>query len=87
MNIESKIVSLAADRNYQAISQIQKELTLSRMKLDKFFSMFLVKFERKMNPDVTDTPIWKLYKTKMKEYETIQQHITVANYYLKKGAC
>jgi hypothetical protein len=39
-------------------------LIVQKMKLDKFFSLFLEKYERKMDPDKTDTPIWKLYKTK-----------------------
>lgn len=84
MNMESKIVSLATDRNYKAIAELQSDLTIERMKMDKFFSMFLDKFEKKMNPDITDTPVWKLYKTKMKEYESIQRNITLTNYYLKR---
>lgn len=86
MSMESKIVSLATDRNYNALAELQSELTIQRMKLDKFFSMFLDKFEKKMNPDVTNTPVWNLYKTKMKEYESIQRYITLTNYYLKRGA-
>ena len=45
----------------------RNEAMLHRMKLDKFFSMFLEKYERKMDPDKTDTPIWKLYKLKLKK--------------------
>jgi len=44
------------------------DLQVQKMKLDKFFSMFLEKFERQMDPDKTDTPVWKLYKNKLKEY-------------------
>ena len=86
MSMESKIVSLAADRNYNALAELQSELTIQRMKLDKFFSLFLDKFEKKMHPDLTNTPVWNLYKTKMKEYESIQRYITLTNYYIKRGA-
>lgn len=79
-----KIVSLATERDYNGIIAIQHELFVERMKMDKFFSMFLDRFERKMDPDCTDTPIWKLYKAKMKEYGELQQAITAANYYLTK---
>jgi hypothetical protein len=84
MNVESKIVSLATNQEFDELAQIQNDLTLERMRLDKFFTMFLDKFERKMHPEVTDTPIWKLYRNKLKEYEGVQRAITLTNYYLRK---
>jgi hypothetical protein len=84
--MESKIVALATDRDYNGIADLQNELTIKRMKLDKFFTLFLDKFEKKMNPDVTNTPVWNLYKTKLKEYESIQRSITLTTYYLKRSS-
>jgi hypothetical protein len=65
---------------------IQKynSLQIEKMKLDKFFSMFLEKFERKMDSDKTDTPIWKLYKTKLKEYDKVSQELKHTEYWIKK---
>ncbi len=60
-------------------------LQLQKMKLDKFFSMFLEKYERKMDPEKPNTPIWKLYKSKLKEYEAIQQEIRNTNYWISKS--
>ncbi len=54
------------------------------MKLDKFFSLYLEKFERKMDPDKTDTPIWKLYRTKLKEYGALNQEIKNTEYWIAK---
>lgn len=62
----------------------RNDLMLQKMKLDKFFSMFLEKFERKMDPDKTDTPVWKLYKQKLKEYDKINQEIRHTDYWIKK---
>ena len=62
-----------------------QQLVVEKMKLDKFFSMFLEKFERKMDPDKTDTPIWKLYKTKLKEYDKINHGIRTAEYWITKS--
>jgi hypothetical protein len=59
-------------------------LQIEKMKLDKFFSMFLEKFERKMDADKTDTPIWKLYKTKLKEYDKVSQEIKNTQYWISK---
>jgi hypothetical protein len=59
-------------------------LQIEKMKLDKFFSMFLEKFERKMDPDKTDTPVWKLYKTKLKEYDKVSQELKHTEYWIKK---
>lgn len=63
----------------------RQDLIVEKMKLDKFFSMFLEKFERKMDPDKTDTPIWKLYKTKLKEYDKINHGIRTAEYWIAKS--
>jgi hypothetical protein len=59
-------------------------LQIEKMKLDKFFSMFLEKFERKMDSDATDTPVWKLYKTKLKEYEKVSQELKNTQYWINK---
>ena len=42
------------------------------------------KFERKMDPDKTDTPIWKLYRTKLKEYGALNQEIKNTEYWIYK---
>ena len=64
----------------------KNRLIVEKMKMDRFFTLFLDKFERKMDPDKTDTPVWKLYKTKLKEYEDVQRAIKLSDYYLKKAA-
>lgn len=60
------------------------DLQVEKMKLDKFFSMFLEKFERKMDPDNTNTPVWKLYKDKLKEYDKIDHEIKATKYWIQK---
>lgn len=64
----------------------RNQLLADKMKLDKFFSMFLEKFDRKMDPDRTDTPIWKLYKLKSSEYHKLSQEIRNTEYWIKKEA-
>jgi hypothetical protein len=59
-------------------------LLVQKMKLDKFFSLYLEKFERKMDPDKPDTPIWKLYKAKLKEYGALNQEIKNTEYWIAK---
>jgi hypothetical protein len=60
------------------------DLQVQKMKLDKFFSMFLEKFERQMDPDKTDTPVWKLYKNKLKEYEKVDHELKATQYWINK---
>jgi hypothetical protein len=84
MNTIQELSNLAGDQNYQAIADSRQTMLVERMKLDKFFSLFLDKFERKMDPENTDTPIWKLYKTKLKEYEELQRSIKSSTYYLTR---
>lgn len=66
------------------LMSLKHDLVVKKMKLDKFFSMYLEKFERKMDPDNTDTPIWKLYKAKLKEYGDIAQQLRTTDYYIKR---
>jgi hypothetical protein len=69
------------------LTEKYNSLQIEKMKLDKFFSMFLEKFERKMDADKTDTPVWKLYKTKLKEYEKVNQELKAVDYWIKKEHC
>lgn len=71
--------------NMNELYNKRNTLQLQKMKLDKFFSMFLEKYERKMDPEKPNTPIWKLYKSKLKEYDAIQQEIRNTNYWISKS--
>jgi hypothetical protein len=66
------------------LTEKYNSLQIEKMKLDKFFSMFLEKFERKMDADKTDTPVWKLYRTKLKEYDKVSQELKNTEYWIKK---
>jgi hypothetical protein len=68
--------------NYE---QKRQHLICEKMKLDKFFSMFLEKFEKQMDPDRVDTPVWKLYKAKLKEYDTVSRELKATEYWINKG--
>ncbi len=59
-----QIVNASSYGDKQTIQQIHTSLLNEKMKLDKFFSLFLDKFEKKMDPEKPDTPVWQLYKTK-----------------------
>lgn len=66
------------------LTEKYNSLQIEKMKLDKFFSLFLEKFERKMDADKTDTPVWKLYKTKLKEYDKVNQELKNTQYWIAK---
>lgn len=59
-------------------------LVLDKMKLDRFFSLFLDKYGMKMDSDKTNTPIWDLYKKKLKEYTELDVKIKTLDYRLSK---
>lgn len=56
------------------------QLRADKMKMDKFFTMYLDKFERKMDPEKPNTPVWNLYKQKMKEYDKVERQIKTLEY-------
>ena len=62
-----------------------QELLGVKMRLDKFFSMFLDQYGDQMDSDNTDTPVWKLYKSKLKEYDTVSRSIKEVEYWIKKA--
>jgi hypothetical protein len=62
----------------------RQELLIQKMKLDKFFTMYLDKFDRQMDLERTDTPIWKLYKQKSTDYNKVCQEIRNTEYWIKK---
>jgi len=80
-----QLVTASANNDRQTLNEIYISLLNQKMKLDKFFSMFLDKLGDKMDPDETDTPVWKLYREKTKEYSELDQAIKAASYYLKKN--
>lgn len=67
-----------------SLKKMYSDLLKERMRQDKFFSMFLEKFERKMDHEKADTPIWKLYKKKREQYAILASLIKSAEYQLKK---
>lgn len=79
------IISMASNGNNTGIQTIYSHLLQERMKMDKFFTMYLDKFERKMDAADSDTAIWELYKKKLKEYSELEQTIKIAEYYMKKS--
>jgi hypothetical protein len=81
----SNIVALASDRDITGLQTTYIGLLRERMRMDKFFTMFLDEFDSKMNIDDTETKIWKLYKKKLKEYDDLQKTIKAAEYYMKKN--
>jgi hypothetical protein len=62
----------------------RNSLFAERMKMDKFFTMFLDKFDRKMDPEKPNTPIWKLYRQKHDEYCKLTKEINYVNYWIAK---
>jgi hypothetical protein len=67
-----------------SLKTMYSDLLKERMRQDKFFSMFLEKFERRMDHEKTDTPIWKLYKKKREAYAGIASLIKSAEYQMRK---
>jgi hypothetical protein len=61
-----------------------QELLGVKMRLDKFFSMYLDKYGDQMDADKVDTPIWKLYKSKLNEYDEVSKELKVLDYWLTK---
>jgi hypothetical protein len=62
----------------------RQELLVQKMKLDKFFTLYLDKFEKQMDSEKPNTPVWKLFKKKSDEYSKLNQEIRNVEYWIKK---
>jgi hypothetical protein len=74
----------AIDHDVVALEKIRAVLVRERTVMDRWFDKFLDMFERKMSTEDVDTPVWKLFKTKTKEYNELNGIITTANAYIRK---
>lgn len=72
-------------RDLNELLEEKNTLIIKRMQMDKFFSRYLEKFERKMDPEKPNTNIWKLYRAKMAEYGKISQEIKNLDYWISKA--
>lgn len=81
---QEKFSLCAIDRDIVALEKIHVSLIKERKVLDRWFDKYLDMFDKKMKPDQTDTPIWKLYNKKSQEYSELNEVITTANAYITK---
>jgi hypothetical protein len=63
----------------------KQNLLIEKMKLDKFFTMYLDKFDKQMDPEKPNTPVWKLFKQKSAEYSKLCQEIRNCEYWITKN--
>ena len=71
--------------NNQQQVESYTETLAHKMRLDKFFTKFLDTVGDQMNSDNTDTPVWKLYKAKLKEYDEVNKKIREFQYWANKS--
>jgi hypothetical protein len=71
-----------ARMNKQNLVEVKNNLVLDKMRLDKFFSVFLN--ENELDHDIPNTPQWQTYKEKLSVYQDLSKLINWADYYLGK---
>lgn len=70
------------DLTYRQLNDLKHQLVVQKMKLDKFFSIFLDSSE--MDENDTDTPEWVTYREMIKRYQHVEQMLTATTYYIGK---
>lgn len=68
-----------ADRT--KLFEIQQKLIIEKMKLDKFFSVFLDNND--LEESEIDSDDWVTYKEMLKEYERVDHLLTTTRYHIK----
>jgi hypothetical protein len=82
--VKQKLNGFIASRDINGIKEVQDVLVSERMRMDKFFSDFLGNTPiYGMEPDKTDTPRWRIYKSNLKEYDSISSLLSTCSYYTK----
>lgn len=83
--ITNKILHLYTYGKKDELKTLRNQLLVEQAKIEKFLSKFLDMFERKMSYEKVDTPVWKLYRSKMSEYSKLETLVNTANYYVAKN--
>lgn len=81
MKITRSTISAAS---LSQLHEIKHDLQIKRMKLDKFFTMFLDSTE--LETEDTTTTDWKVYNEMTKEYQHVNELIRTTDYYLGNDA-
>lgn len=69
-----------------SLFEIHNAFVVEKMKMDKYFSMFLDENEHEMNlSENYDSPAWKTYREKLKYYDEVERFLTKSRYYLSKN--
>ena len=68
--------------NKENLIEVKNNLVLDKMRLDKFFSIFLN--ENELDHDIPNTPEWQTYKEKLSDYQDLSKLINWAEYYIGK---
>jgi hypothetical protein len=89
MTLETAMKDFAAYVNAaepsSTLSEIHQAFVIEKMKLDKYFSIFLDDNEEEMNQSENfDSPAWQTYRLKLKEYDAIERFVSQSKYYLNK---
>jgi len=69
-------------KSKQELIEIKNNFVLEKMRMDKFFSDFLA--ENELDENEVDTKEWKIYKTKLADYQRLNILINWAEYYLNR---
>jgi hypothetical protein len=73
------IVSASTPR----LHEMKSQLLVARMRMDKFFSLFLDNAE--LTEDDASSE-WKVYKEMLKDYDQVNHLIKTTDYYINKNA-
>lgn len=73
-----------AAANRTDLYDIKGQLQVDKMKLDRFFSIFLD--ENEMDENDLNTPVWFTYKEMLKEYDRIDRLLKTTDFYIKQNA-
>ena len=75
-------ISRIAHSNYSQLKTLREELIIEKMKMDKYFTIFLD--NNPLRDDVLDTPEWSEYHAKFKEYHILNTLLKTTDFYLKR---
>lgn len=67
------------------LNEIKRNWVKHVNKLDRFFDMYLERYGNKLTDENTNTPEWRLYKTKSNEYHDYTRAINNVSYYIAKA--
>lgn len=79
------LMKAVVEKNSESLYSMYIDLINRQTQLNKWFDLFLDKFNEKLENENRFSPVWNLYHHKLEEYQDLSRSINTVEFYLKSS--